>query len=170
MGVILFDLSRAALGGGTTVENNVNAGVVVAAQSLFRAGPSKIKNNGAGCLPGNICGGLIAIRNSTVRLNGTEVSGNTGNGIELEQGIDLGINNSTIANNSGIGVNILRISIGDFILGNTFSGNGGGAIACDDTSLITGDVSAVAKKDISCKQIDRLNGAARPGKVKEPKP
>lgn len=172
-GVFVFDLSRVAFGGNatffTTIANNAFAGILLAAQSVLRSGPSKIRGNG--CTTDPRCSGIVAIRNSTVRVSGTEITNNTGPGILVEQGVDLGINSATITNNSGDGVRIQRISIGDFITDptippNTIAGNGGAAISCDDTSLVVGDVSAVPKKDISCK---RVEGAHRNGKMKEPK-
>ena len=168
-GIFLQDLSRVVLGGGpnsTTVENNVSAGVVIAAQSLFRAQPnSKIKNNGAGCTPGNFCGGVVALRNSTLRFNLVEVSGNTGDGIEVDQGVDVGINGSTVSNNTENGLRIRHLSIGDFVTANTFAGNGGASVSCDETSVLTGDLTGMTK--VKCGRIEQAH--PRSEKMKEMK-
>jgi parallel beta-helix repeat protein len=174
-GVFLQDLSRVTFGGNgttvfTTIEGNAAAGILVAAQALVRiGGGTKIRNNGSACPTDPTCGGIFAFRNSTVRVTRADISNNLAAGLVAQQGVDVGLSNTTVTNNAGDGVRFQRISIGDFITNNTFSGNGGAAIFCDDSSLVTGDVSAVPKKDLSCKQIDRANGSVRPGKVKEPK-
>jgi hypothetical protein len=175
-GVAVQDLSRAVFNQragppllATTIENNRFAGIVVVAQSLVRmGGQHKIRNNGCNNDPScslNLTGGVYVIRNSTFRgSGGLEISGNMGPGVTAEQGINAAFSDTKFNNNTGDGLQIKRISIGNLVSGNTFSGNGGASFSCDTTSLVTGDVSGI--NNFSCKQIERENGPPRPGKFK----
>jgi hypothetical protein len=180
-GIFVLDLSRAVFNQrvvgstvqATTIENNVFAGMVVAAQSLVRmGGQHKVRTNGCNNNPScseNIVGGIFLLRNSTFRgSGGLEISNNIGPGLAAEQGVDVGLNDTKFNNNSGDGLQIRRISIGDLLSGNTFSGNGGASVSCDSTSLVVGDLTGIT--NISCKQIERDKGKPRPGKFKESKP
>jgi hypothetical protein len=177
LGVFLLDLSRATFGGratptvlATTIENNAFGGMVAGTQSLVRMnGPHKVRGNGAGCGTDPTCAGVYLLRNSTFRgSGGLEISNNTGSGMQVEQGVDVGLTDTTFNNNTGDGLQIKRISIGNLISGNTFSGNGGASFSCDSTSLVSGDVSGITHS--SCKQIERVTGPPRPGRFKEPNP
>lgn len=173
-GAFVIDLSKAVFQGNgtvfTTVEGNATVGIVVARQAVVVLQPgTRVRNNGGACPTDPTCGGIFAIRNSTVRINTADISSNLPSGIAVQQGIDVGINNTTITNNTGDGVRLQRISIGDFTIGgNTFAANGGASVFCDTTSLAVGDLSGVA--NISCRQIERPSGPPRPGRVREPNP
>ena len=172
-GIIVQDLGRLQIAGKTVIDNNRFAGIVAAAQSIVRmSGQAKVRNNGCNDDPAcslSLTGGIYLIRNSTLRTAGTaEISGNIGNGVTAEQGVDAAFNDTKFANNTGDGLKILRISNGSLVSGNTFSGNGGASFSCDSTSLVSGDVSGIAKFD--CKQVERVNGPPRPGRFKEPNP
>ncbi len=142
----------------------------MARQALALLNPgTKIRNNGSACPTDPTCGGIFAFRNSTVRVDTADISSNLSSGIAVQQGVDMRMNNTTVSNNTGDGVRIQRISIGDFpVGGNTFAGNGGASVFCDTTSLAVGDLSGVA--NINCRQIERALGPPRPGRVKEPNP
>ena len=103
-----------------------------------------------------------------MRLTSGNISGNQGSGISAEQLVDFGLNNTTISNNTGDGVHIRRISIGQFVTANTITGNGGASVSCDTTSLVVGDLSTFSK--IACSQIERTLGPPRPGNPKQPHP
>ncbi len=172
VGVFALQLSRVAFGGNatffTTIEHNAFAGILLGTQSVLRAGPSKIRYNG--CTTDPLCGGIFVSRNSTVRLDGTQITNNTGPGISVEQSVDLAIFSATITNNSGDGVRIRRISIGDFITDPTIppitiAGNGGASIFCDTTSLVVGDLTGI--DNISCKQVERPKDSERSRRFKE---
>ncbi len=154
----------------TTIQgHNVN-GIEVGDQTMLRivGGPHAIQGNGSACPTDPTCGGIFAIRNSTMRLDSANISGNQGSGIALEQLVDLGLDNTTVSNNTGDGVHIRRISVGQFIPPNTVTGNGGASVSCDTTSLVVGDLSTFTK--ISCSQIERPLGPPRPGNPKHPTP
>lgn len=173
-GVFLVDLSKAVFQGDgtifTTVEGNATVGIFVARQALAVLNPgTKVRNNGSGCPTDPTCGGILGFRNSTIRVINADISSNQPSGIAIQQGVDVGINNTAITNNTGDGVRLQRISIGDFTIGgNTFAGNGGASVFCDLTSLAVGDLTGVA--NINCRQIERALGPPRPGRVKEPNP
>lgn len=172
-GVFVQDLSRLQVAGKTVIENNRFAGVVGVAQSIVRmSGQTKVRNNGCNDDPScaqSLTGGIYLLRNSTFRGAGTlEISGNIGNGVTAEQGIDAAFSDTKFNNNTGDGLKILRISNGSLISGNTFSGNGGASFSCDTTSLVSGDVTGIT--NFSCKQIERVNGPPRSGKFKQPNP
>jgi parallel beta-helix repeat protein len=171
VGVILQDSSRARFGGAgsifTTIEGNATAGILVGAQGLLRLGPgTKVRNNGSACPTDPTCGGILAVNSSVVILNAADISDNFAAGLVAQQAVEVGLDSTTVNNNAGDGIRLQRISIGNFTVGNTFSGNGGAAVFCDSTSLVVGDVSTVPKNALSCKQIEQANGAVRPGKAK----
>lgn len=175
VGVFAADLCRVNFQTGvpaffTTIQGHGVNGIQVAAQSIVRLGGGQhvIQNNGSSCPADPTCGGIFGFRNSTVRLATGNVSGNQGSGIDVEQGTDLALLNTTISNNSGDGVHLQRISIGEFDTPNTISGNGGASVFCDSNSLAEGDLSTFSK--IECKNIERTNGKVHAGKAKEPNP
>ena len=131
-------------------------------------GAHAIQGNGSACPTNPTCGGILAFRNSTMRLGSGNISGNQGSGIAVGQLVDFGLSNTTISNNTGDGVHIQRISVGDFVAANTITGNGGASVSCDTTSLATGDLSTFS--NISCSRIDRAVGPQRPGNPKQPNP
>ena len=154
----------------TTIQGHAQNGIQIGDQVMLRmqGGPHAIQGNGSACPTDPTCGGILAIRNSTMRLVSGNISGNQGSGIDAEQLVDFGLSGTTISNNTGDGVHIQRISVGDFLGGNTITGNGGASVSCDTTSLVTGDLSTFS--NIDCKQIERPNGPPRPGRVKQPNP
>jgi hypothetical protein len=102
-----------------------------------------------------------------VRLFAGNITGNQGSGISVEQGVDLVLINASVSQNTGDGINVRRISIGDFTTGgNTVTGNGGASVSCDTTSLLVGDLSTFS--NVACKQIERPHGPPRPGNIKHP--
>lgn len=164
IGVQVFDISRATFSRDTTITGHTFSGVIVATGSLVRGAPT-VQNNG--CTGDPQCSGVIAIRNSTIRFTGGTISNNQGPGIRAEQLIGVGLNNVTFSNNTGEGVQLLRMSVGDFLFANTFSGNGAGSISCDTTSLVVGDLTGVT--NINCARVERQLGPPRPGRILPPK-
>jgi len=182
-GFFVRDLSRLYLTSGnpanfSTIQGHNIDGITLGRQSVLvmDGGPHLIQGNGSSCNPPEQdCGGIFAIRNSTIRINGANISGNHGSGISVYQGIDVALSSSTISNNSGDGVHLAQISIGDFNFmslpgynDNIITGNGGASVFCDKTSLAVGDLSGFHKPD--CKNIERSDGQVRPGRSKEPNP
>jgi Right handed beta helix region len=154
----------------TTIQRHALNGIQIGDQVMLRmgGGPHAIQGNGSACPTDPTCGGISALRNSTMRLTSGNIRGNQGSGISAEQLVDFGLNNTTISNNTGDGVHIRRISIGQFVTANTITGNGGASVSCDTTSLVVGDLSTFSK--IACSQIERTLGPPRPGNPKQSHP
>jgi len=154
----------------TTIQGHGVNGIVLGDQSMLRMqeGPHAIQGNGSACPTDPTCGGIFATRNSTIRLQSGNISGNQGSGIAGEQLVDIGLANTTISNNTGDGVHIRRIAVGHFISGNTVTGNGGASVSCDTTSEVVGDLSTFS--NIACSRIERPLGPPRPGNTKRPNP
>lgn len=167
-----IEIESGAPGLSTTIQGHGTNGIQIGDQAMLRiqGGPHTIQGNGFACPTDPTCGGIFAIRNSTMRLGRVNISGNQGSGIAMEQLADLGLDNSTVSNNSGDGIHIRRISVGQFgsIAPNTITGNGGASVYCDTTSLVVGDLSTFSK--IACSQIERTVGPPRPGNAKRPTP
>jgi hypothetical protein len=118
-------------------------------------GAALIQGNGGGCPPETPipCGGIFATENATVEFQGFgTINGNHGAGIFVEQGTNLHLGGATVSNNSGDGVHIQQISIGDFtaipgtgVDNNTITGNGGASVFCDARSLAIGNLSTFSK-------------------------
>ena len=127
-------------------------------------GPSLIQGNGGGCPPQTPipCGGIFASGNATLEFpNGVgTISGNHGAGIWVEQGTNLRLGGGvTVSNNTGDGVDIRKISIGDFTPfpgsgsnTNTITGNGGASVFCDARSLAIGNLSGFS--NVKCEQLE----------------
>ena len=147
----------------TTIQGHGHNGIVVGDQTMLRmqGGPHAIQGNGSACPADPTCGGIYAIRNSTLRTTSGNISGNQGSGITVEQLASFGLANTTISNNTASGVLIRRISVGQFISGNTVTGNAGASVTCDTTSEVVGDLSTFS--NIDCSRIERPLGPPRPG-------
>jgi len=170
-GFFVRDLSRLYFTSGdpanfSTIQGHNIDGITLNKQSVLEmdGGAHLIQGNGSSCSPPEQdCGGIFAIRNSTIRINGANISGNHGSGISVYQGIDVALSSSTISNNSGDGVHLAQISIGDFNFmslpgynDNIITGNGGASVFCDKTSLAVGDLSRIHKK--KCENIEGSDG------------
>lgn len=153
----------------STIQGHNANGIQAAREALLVVnGPSVIQGNGAGCGPPQ-CGGIFIYRGGNARIFNAIITGNTGDGIAVDQAIDMRVSGTTITNNSGDGIRLWRMSIGDILTGPgtgdmVIYGNGGFAVSCDRTSLATGDLAGYGKLD--CKNIERPNGQVRPGRAK----
>lgn len=141
----------------TTIQGHNITGILIqeGAHLQFNAA-ALIQGNGVGCPPETPipCGGVFATGNATLESQAfPTISGNHGSGISVEQGTNLHLGGGvTVSNNSGDGVEIRRISIGDFTPfpgsgngNNTITGNGGASVFCDATSLAVGNLKAFSK-------------------------
>ena len=159
-------LGSVAFGNGptqaTTIQGHNIIGILIqeGAHLQFNAA-TLIQGNGGGCPPESPipCGGIFATGNSTVESQGSPtISGNHGTGIRVEQGTNLHLGGGvSVSNNSGDGVDIRRISIGDFTAipgsgnaNNTITGNGGASVFCDARSLAIGNLSTFS--NVRCPQ------------------
>lgn len=131
----------------TTIQGHNADGIVAARQSVVvvTGAPHLIQNNGSVCPTDPTCGGIVALRNSTVRLFSANITANHGSGVSVQQGVDLAMNNATVSGNSGDGVHLQSISILDFGTGNVITGNHGASLFCDERSLVIGDLSGLSK-------------------------
>jgi len=145
----------------TTVQGHNTNGIYLAKQSHFQINgpaPHVIQGNGATCPTDPMCGGIFATTNSTVQLNApATISGNHGSGISAQEGSNVRLNGATVSNNTGDGVHLRWISIGDFVPGSgtAITGNGGASISCDERSLAVGDLSGFSK--VKCDQDEKDN-------------
>jgi parallel beta helix pectate lyase-like protein len=140
--------------------HNINGIVIQEGAHLQVNGTALVQDNGDACPPETPipCGGIFATENATVEFQGFgTVSGNHGAGIFVEQGTNLHLGGVTVSNNSGDGVDIRRISIGDFTPfpgsgngNNTITGNGGASVFCDARSLVIGSLADFS--NVKCSQ------------------
>lgn len=165
VGIQARNLSNVILGaGGTTVQGHLTNGIIIEEGSHLQVnspGSHVIQGNGSACPLDPTCGGILVQENSTVSLPTGTISGNQGSGISVQQGSNVLLSNATVSNNSGDGVHLQWISIGDFLAGNTVTGNGGKSVFCDTTSLAVGDLSGFS--NVGCSQIARSNRPLAPG-------
>jgi hypothetical protein len=154
----------------TTIQGHGQNGIAVGDQTMLRmqGGPHAIQGNGSACPADPICGGIYAIRNSSLRTTAGNISGNQGSGVTVEQLAGFGLAGTTISNNTASGVLIRRISTGQFLAGNTVTGNGGASVTCDTTSEVVGDLSTFS--NIDCSRIERPLGPPRPGDTSHSNP
>jgi hypothetical protein len=142
-GIVARDQSNMFLGGqGTVIQGNGTKGILVLTGSHLQVNSAGtvIQDNGGACPLDPTCGGIFATQDSTVSLRGT-ISGNHGSGVSVQQGSNIQLNGATVSNNTGDGVHIQWLSIGDFGSGNTITGNGGASIFCAGRSFALGNLS-----------------------------
>jgi hypothetical protein len=119
------------------------------------SGLVQVRNNGTAG-EGQSAGIHIA-RNSALHLAKSwgsipEISGNQGPGIRVEVSSSILAEGATIANNTGAGIRVERLSIAEVYPANSFSGNGTSAISCDLNSWAVGNLTGVAPLD--CKNLE----------------
>lgn len=165
---------RAAFGGSTNpltgetrstvIEGHTLGLNVVGSASVGFGGPNRIRNNGVGNPDAEFRGGIRIGTVGRVQIDGpNEIAGNTGPGVFLDFNGALAISGAVVTNNTGGGVRVARSSVGSFGLGNTFAGNGGAQISCDDSSLIAGPgLAGLPNKAVACKNIEHEKGPSRP--------
>lgn len=162
-------------GGGTLPDGTVRASVfeghatlgvnIVRMGEVTFNGPHTITNNGNLTADSTIRGGIRVNRSSLTLNRGVQVSGNVGPGIRAEQNSGFfSTGDATIVNNTEAGMLVTLQSEAAFAVTPVISGNGVASISCDTTSLISGQLAGIA--NISCSQIARTLGPARPGKIR----
>jgi hypothetical protein len=145
--------SSLSFNGSNTIRgHNINGIFVKLRSQLGIKGPALIQGNGKGCPAdtallvsvSQACGG-ISVADSTaalgaVNISGGTISGNYGAGISVREGAHVSLIGATVADNSGDGVHIQWISIGNFGSANSITGNGGASVFCDSRSLVIGNL------------------------------
>jgi hypothetical protein len=147
IGISPVNGSTVLLNGPTTIQgHNWTAISLKGGSHLQVTSPAVIRGNGTACPTeaallvslSQACGGISGAENSTLNVQAGTISGNQGAGISVQQGTNLNLGGVTVSNNTADGVDIRRISIGNFGPGNTITGNGGAPIFCDERSLAIG--------------------------------
>jgi hypothetical protein len=163
-GIVCRDGSTCHLDGNVVIEDNGAYGLAAVNNSLIRmvsnTGPNSVHGNGSGI---SLAGNSRAVLTGP---SGNSVTANNGPGIELDTNSSLALLNTTVSNNTGPGVSVLRNSVAGIVDGfgtNTISNNGGANLACDATSLLYGNLNGISK--IACTRIERAMGPPRPGTV-----
>ena len=88
---------------------------------------------------------------SFLATGGTDISNNTGPGVEASANGSVAVEGATVSNNTAEGVRVLKGSVGEFAGSNSIFGNGIADVACDDTSLVVGDLTGVV--NIKCAKV-----------------
>jgi hypothetical protein len=111
-----------------------------------------VNNNSVGLwLTEGSQGDLIGFNHGGTNV-GENFSGNTGDGILVEDTSVLASQgNDSISNNGGDGVQLKGMALAHWLAPETITGNGGFSLHCDNTSLVEADVSAL--KHMSCARI-----------------
>jgi hypothetical protein len=150
----------------TVIEGHTVLGINIAASgSVNFGGPNIIRNNGSADPDDpQFNGGVRVGTVSRIQFNGGEITGNSGHGLYSDFNGAISVAGVTLSNNTGDAVRVARSSVGGFEPGNTFAGNGGANVSCDDTSLVFGELAGVA--GIQCKNVERAKGKPRPGVIK----
>ena len=145
------------------IEGHTRGGITLfASASAYIAGPLEIRNNGGIGSPDQ-AGVYVSDGSSVYIFEGVRITNNLAPGILAEPTGTVELFQTTVSNNTGGGVKLLRMSMGKFDGGNTVRGNGGADVSCDGTSLVAGDLTGVGSFD--CRRIERALGPPRPGRV-----
>jgi hypothetical protein len=148
----------------TTIQGHTQNGVLVSSSTFLSSAPAGIfnlvRNNGSD--PVTTDAGVLVIRPGALLARSLEVSNNIGPGVLLDAAAYGNFATARISGNSGDGIRVLHNSTAEFgafaVTGETIpadtavSGNGGEAIACDDTAVVFGDLDALPK--VKCKVKD----------------
>lgn len=143
----------------SVIEGNGHWGINAAtAAVVWLDGYNVIQNNG-GSSTSTSHGGIRAVRNSAVQLRSTaygatDITGNTGPGIQAEVTSSVSLLGGNIHSNSAEGVLVKTHSVVELLGQTTFSANGIANVGCDAWSLMTGDYTGVDLKSVHCKNID----------------
>jgi hypothetical protein len=161
IGILARNLSNVNLGGGggTTIQGHLTNGIVLQEGSHLQVngpGNNVIQGNGSACPLDPTCGGISATQDSTIDLTAGTISGNHGSGVSVQQSSNVQLNNAAVSNNTGDGVHIQWLSIGNFLIGNTITGNGGASVFCGGRSLALGDLSGFSK--VKCGDVEQPDG------------
>jgi hypothetical protein len=132
------------------IDGNGLFGVNLASGTLVIFAPAKISNNGGTADPFNAG---IRVDDNAVLIGigpALEISGNHGPGIDQTNGGSVDLTAPTISNNTGDGLRLTGNTNVFFEQSvSTITGNGGRAIHCDDTSVVTGDRTGLP--DFDCR-------------------
>jgi parallel beta-helix repeat protein len=160
IGIQARNLSNVVLaGGGTTIQGHLTNGILIEEGSHLQVNSTGtlIQGNGAACPLDPTCGGILVAADSTADLSGVgTITGNQGSGISVQQSANVRLSGATVSNNTGDGVHIQWLSIGNFLSGNTITGNGGASVFCSGRSLALGDLSAFS--NVKCEETEQSNG------------
>jgi Right handed beta helix region len=158
-GIGAVEMTTVRLRSVTIEGHNINGISLTGGSQLGIGGPALIQGNGVTCPSdtsaltsvSQACGGISAADNSTISLRAGTITGNNRAGISLRQGASLtSLIGVTVSNNSGDGIHIQWISIGNIGSGNTITGNTGASVFCDQRSLVIGDLSGLS--NVNCGQ------------------
>jgi hypothetical protein len=154
-GIGAVELSVVVLRSVTIQGHNINGIYLKHGSHLATGSPGSvlIQGNGTAC-PANTaplvsrsqaCGGISAADNSTLDLRAGTITGNGVAGISLRQGATMtSLIGVTVSNNSGDGIHLQWISIGNIGSSNTITGNTGASVFCDQRSLVIGDLTGLS--------------------------
>ncbi len=160
---VIADRSNVALYGAVTpdgtvhtvtVEGHSRYGVYAEGSVFSVVGPVVIQNNGTA---GSPSAGIALTRGSSLHSSpmgnlGSEITANNAPGIVVDLSSTASLNYANIHNNTGLGVQIQRLSSAELGPQVTLSGNGGFAVTCDSSSWLFGNVAGVAPLD--CKNTE----------------
>ena len=114
-------------------------------------------NNAGGVFVGSVSRLQFSGPNNTIKNNG-------GFGVEAQWNSAVFLGSTAITGNADGGALIIRGAVSQFF--GDISGNGGPSISCDETALVTGDLTGI--KNIDCRRIERETGPPRGGTFHAP--
>lgn len=145
-------------GGSTTIEGHTDAGIEVKERGqLMVWGLNFVRNNGSG----HPSAGIRVDQTSqfVTMMNGLQVTNNMGSGIFADVNSSIDLSNITVSGNTGPGVLLLHQSVGELGSGILGGGNGGGALACDQRSLVITNFFSPGQ---NCQSIEPAAGRPKP--------
>lgn len=148
----VFRLSDDGAPAVTTIEGHDLVGITATRMaSVLMIGPHLIGNNGT---PGWPSSGIRIAEVSSLRTQsggggttGPQITGNSGPGVLVEDNASITLHRSTISGNMDEGVLLARLSVARFLTLNTLDGNGAADLSCDQSSLVSGDLTGVTTVD-----------------------
>jgi hypothetical protein len=154
-GVIALHTSSLFMGGIGLIEGNGLNGIYLGETSHGEIDTVTIRNNG-NASPGTVAGFRI-VDNADGYLDGNvQITGNNGYGVLVDDAaLFSSLGGNTINSNAGDGVFIHANGTGHWVATDTITGNNGPSIECDNTSLVTGDITGV--NNVKCSRVEKVN-------------
>jgi hypothetical protein len=128
--------SQVTFAGNVVISGHTAIGVDISSKSqAFFVGPNIIRNNGSD--PASVRAGIRVDGNSQLVLEGpNRITHNGGPGVLGDINSSMDVSGSAITGNQGDGIRLLHASVLDLGPETSLTGNGGNAVACDNTSML----------------------------------
>ena len=162
-GILILHTTTLYLTGGAQVSGNAGPGLHIGETSHGEFTQITVQNNGTG----TGSPGIEIVNNADGYIDGdVQISGNGAQGILVDwSSVLASLGGNTISGNMAEGIFVHANGTVNFIARDSVAGNGNADLACDTTSLVSGDISGIA--NVKCARVERGTGRRYPAHAHE---